>query len=189
MIPPRARERDAHLMCGVSMAGGGAFHKAFRSRGGSGAFPDSAPPVNLRWESCRGRYMDKFDPSCWGWKTNYQRPLDVVGRFYGVFTVRQGQFTRTLYGMFNPNTVALVSKDNPIEMLDAYDIKDGQLEMYIAYGGRDQFNIDAQVESFLYRGRQKGITGEAAYDPRGKNSRPPALKFLPAMLDGLQPLT
>jgi len=86
-----------------------------------------------------------------------------------------------------PETIALVSKDNPIEMLDAYDIKDGECEMYIAYGGRDQFNLDAQVESFLYRCREKGITVAVGYDPKGKHDVPTALKLLPGMLEWLKP--
>jgi S-formylglutathione hydrolase FrmB len=180
-------EREAHVLCGVSMGGGGAFHGAIKYPERFGVVAAFAPPVNVRWESCRGRYMDNFDPCCVGWKTDFQRPLSVVGRFYGVVAIRQGQFTRQLYGMFNPDTAALIARENPIEMLDAYDIKAGELEMFIAYGGRDQFNIDAQVESFLYRCREKGITVSVAYDPQGKHDVTTALKLLPSMLEWLKP--
>ena len=57
--------------------------------------------------------------------------------------------------------------------------------MYIAYGGRDQFNIDAQVESFLYRARQRGLTVSVGYDPSGKHDAATALKLLPGVLDWL----
>ena len=42
-----------------------------------------------------------------------------------------------------------MSRDNPIEMLDTHDLKEGELDMLVAYGRKDEFNIDAQVESFL----------------------------------------
>jgi S-formylglutathione hydrolase FrmB len=184
---PIRPEREAHVIAGVSMGGGAAYHNAIKYAERFGIVMAFAPPVNLRWESCRGRYMDNFDPSCWGWKTDFRRPLDVVGRFYCVITIRQGQFTRKLYGMFNPDTAALISKDNPIEMLDAYDIKDGECEMYIAYGGRDQFNLGAQVESFLYHCREKGIAVAVGYDPKGKHDVPTAMRLLPGMLEWLKP--
>ena len=44
-----------------------------------------------------------------------------------------------------------IAAENPIEMLDAYDVRPGQFDMFVGYGGRDEFNIDAQVESFLLR--------------------------------------
>jgi oxygen-independent coproporphyrinogen-3 oxidase len=51
----------------------------------------------------------------------------------------------------------LVIAANPIEMLDIYGIKPGDLELFVAYGGKDQFNLDAQVESFLYVAKCRGI--------------------------------
>jgi hypothetical protein len=57
--------------------------------------------------------------------------------------------------------------------------------MYIAYGGRDQFNIDAQVESFLYCAHAKGLTVEVGYEPRGRHDRRTAVKLLPGVLDWL----
>ncbi len=180
-------EREAHVICGVSMGGGGAYNKAIKYPERFGVVAALFPPVNVRWESCRGRYMDPFDPCCWGWKNDFTHPLEVVGRFYGVVAIHEGQFTRQLYGMFNPDTAALISKENPIEMLDAYDVKDGQLQMYIGYGGRDQFNINAQVESFVYRCREKHISIAVDYDPKGKHDVATALKLLPGLLEWLRP--
>jgi len=67
-------------------------------------------------------------------------------------------------------------------MLDAYDVKEGRLAMYIAYGGKDQFNIAAQVESFLYRCRERGLTVQVGYDPNGKHDRATATKLMPGAL-------
>ena len=66
------------------------------------------------------------------------------------------QVSYPLYGRKNPDTAALVSRENPIEMLDAYDVRDGQFNMYIAYAGLDQFNRDAQGTVWL----QKTATNE-----------------------------
>ena len=60
--------------------------------------------------------------------------------------------------------------------------------MYVAYGGRDQFNIDAQVESFLYLAQQRGLTVGVGYDPRGKHDEASALRLMPGLFDWLQPL-
>ena len=59
--------------------------------------------------------------------------------------------------------------------------------MYLAYGGTDQFNLDAQVESFLFRAREKGLTVDVSYLPRGKHDIRTARKFLPDIIAWLAP--
>jgi S-formylglutathione hydrolase FrmB len=180
-------EREAHVIAGASMGGGAAFNKAFKYPDRFGVVVGFFPPVNLRWEDCHGRYMGNFDPSCWGWREDFSRGHEVVGRFYVVVPVRARRLVFPLYGRRNPETTALISGDNPVEMLDAYDVREGQFEMFIAYGGRDQFNIDAQVESFLYVAKERGLTVGVAYDPRGKHDLATAMRLLPATLDWLGP--
>jgi S-formylglutathione hydrolase FrmB len=180
-------EREAHVIAGASMGGGAAFNKAIKYPDRFGVVVGFFPPVNLRWEDCHGRYMADFDPCCWGWREDFSRGREVVGRFYVVVPVRARRLLYPLYGRRNPETAALISRDNPIEMLDAYDVRPGQLEMFIAYGGRDQFNIDAQVESFLYVARERGLEVGVAYDPRGKHDMATAMRLLPATLDWLGP--
>jgi hypothetical protein len=60
--------------------------------------------------------------------------------------------------------------------------------MYVAYGGKDQFNIDAQVESFLYVAGQRGLPISVAYDPKGKHDLKTALEFFPGLVGWLAPL-
>src|SRR5262249_28000312 len=155
------------------------FNKAFK-------YPDRFkvaigifPPLNTRWVDCKGRYMANFDPCCWGWRTNFDRRLEVIARFYGVFTIRLGQYLGPLYGHGQPDTLAKVSAENPIEMLETYEVRNGQFDLYIGYGGKDQFNIDAQVESFLYVARERGLCIRVNYDPKGKHDAPTALKMIP----------
>ena len=61
-----------------------------------------APPLNNRWLDCHGRYMRNFDPDCWGWRTDFSRGHEVVGRFYGVVTIRLRQVMDPLYDRRSP---------------------------------------------------------------------------------------
>jgi S-formylglutathione hydrolase FrmB len=185
---PVRPEREAHVLLGVSMGGGAAFNHALKRLDRFGVAVGVFPPLNLRWMDCRGRYRGNFDPLCWGWRTDFSRGRrEVVGRFYGVFRIRFFQVYEPLFGRDNPDALALVIRENPIEMLDLYDVRPGQLEMYVAYGGRDEFNLDAQVESFLYRARQRGLGVGVGYDPRGHHDRATALRLLPGIVEWLRP--
>jgi S-formylglutathione hydrolase FrmB len=184
---PIRPEPEAHVLAGVSMGGGGAFNLAIKHRDRFKTVVGIFPAVNTRWLSCRGRYLDNFDPCCWGWREDYSHGWEVIGRFYGVISIHMCQVTYPLYGRKNPDTAELVSRENPIEMLDSYALREGELGMYIGYGGLDQFNIDAQVESFLYRARERGLTVGVGYDPRGKHDLATALRLLPGALDWVRP--
>jgi pimeloyl-ACP methyl ester carboxylesterase len=184
---PIRPEPQAHVLLGASMGGGAAYALAIKHPDRFKVAVAIFPPLNVRWISCRGRYMDNFDPCCWGWRTDFSRGHEVVGRFYGVITIRLGQTIYPLYGRDNPDIVNLVSASNPIEMLDLYDVKPGDLELFVAYGGKDQFNLDAQVESFLYRAREKQIPVGVAYNPRGRHDVKTALGFLPELLAWIGP--
>jgi S-formylglutathione hydrolase FrmB len=184
---PIRPEPEAHVIVGTSMGGGAAFNKAIKFQDHFKTVIGIFPPLNIRWISCRGRYMDDFDPNCWGWREDFSHGHEVVGRFYGVVAIRMRQVSFPLYGRRNPDTAAEVSRENPIEMLDSYNVRDGQIAMYVGYGGRDQFNLDAQIESFLYHAHERGITVTVGYDPRGRHDLETALRLLPGALDWLAP--
>ena len=80
-----------------------------------------------------------------------------------------------------------MSLENPIEMIDRLNLKEGELSMYVAYGAKDQFNLAAQNESFLYRAKERGLTVAVGYDPKGKHDAPTALRLLPGVVDWLGP--
>jgi S-formylglutathione hydrolase FrmB len=182
---PIRPEPEAHAVIGVSMGGGAAVNKIIK-------FPDRFkvcvglfPPVNIRWLDCKGRYFGNFDPSCWGWRTDFSRRHEVVGRFYGVFTIHMRQVIGPLYKRGRPDILEEVSANNPIEMLDFYDVHPGQFALYIGYGGKDQFNIDAQVESFVYVARCRGLDIAVNYDPMGHHDHRTANKMVPDILQWL----
>src|SRR5439155_22470480 len=93
----------------------------------------------------------------------------VIARYFaGLLQVRIRTFIDPLFG-FNNQAVAQLSANNPIEHLDRYQVRNGELAMFIGYGGKDEFNIDAQVESFLYVARARGIDVDVRYLPRGRH--------------------
>lgn len=184
---PIRPEPEAHALLGVSMGGGAAFAKVMKFRDKFGVAATFAPPLNVRWISCRGRYLDNFDPCCWEYREDFSRAGDVVGVFAGgLVKIRLRSFIHPLFGKHDPALAERLAAENPIELLDALDIRPGFAEFYVAYGGKDQFNLDAQIESFLYRARQKGIEVASDVLPDGKHDVATALKLLPAMLEWLR---
>jgi S-formylglutathione hydrolase FrmB len=185
---PIRPEPEAHVLAGVSMGGGAAYHLGIKYRDRVKVVVGFFPPVNTRWQDCRGRYFGNFDPHCWGWRTDTRNRHEVVGRFYGVVTVRLRQLLEPLYGGADPEqTLAEISRENPIEMLGRLDLRPGELEMFIAYGAHDEFNIDAQVESFLYVAERRGLCVGVAYDPHGHHNLPTARRLFPDVVAWLAP--
>src|SRR5207244_2760417 len=86
-----------------------------------------------------------------------------------------------------PDAIAHLSDFNPIEMLERYDIKPGELDLFIAYGGQDELNIDAQVESFLYVARERGLEVGVSYEPHGRHDLATAMRLFPDMVQWVAP--
>jgi S-formylglutathione hydrolase FrmB len=184
---PIRPEPEAHALLGVSMGGGAAYRLVMRYRDKFGVAACFAPPLNLRWISCRGCYFDNFDPACWGWRTDFSDGRELVGVFFnGLVKIRMRTFLYPILGRKNPDMAGDVAKENPIELLDAYGIGPGFAEFYVAYGGQDEFNLDAQIESFLYRAKQRGVVVGVDYDPAGQHSSKTAAEMLPKMIDWLR---
>jgi S-formylglutathione hydrolase FrmB len=182
---PLRPEAGAHAIVGVSMGGGAAFNKAIK-------YPERFhnvlalfPPLNLRWMDCHGNYLANFDPNCWCWRTDFVHRHVVIGTFAGVIHFYLGDLLNPLYSRRNPDTLDAVIRENPVEMLAAYNVQPGQIAMYVAYGGRDQFNLDAQIESFLFVARQRGLEVGVGYDRNGHHDRPTAARLMPGITEWL----
>ncbi len=182
---PILPERKDHVILGVSMGGTGAFAQAIKYKERYKTVLGFMPAVNLRWVDCCGRYASKFDPNCWGWRAE-PRPREVIARPgpLGILKIRAGQLFEPLVGC-GPDAIARMSEINPIEILSRSKLQDKELNMYIAYGGRDQFNIDTQVESFLYFARQRGITVSADFYPCARHDVESGLQMIPKALEWL----
>jgi hypothetical protein len=183
---PIRPERDAHAILGVSLGGAAAYNKAFKYPHYFRHIVGMFPPLNLRWQDGCGRYQGNFDPDCWGWRTDFVHRRTVIAHFFGI-PVRLRLILDPLYSRRNPETLPAIVRNNPIEMLDLYDVQPGQFEMCAAYGAKDQFNIDAHVESFLFVAHRRGLEVTVEKDPEGKHNRRTAMKLLPGIIDWLGP--
>jgi S-formylglutathione hydrolase FrmB len=181
---PIRPEREAHVLAGVSMGGFAAYSLGIRHRQDFGVLVGLFPPVNLRWLDCCCNYFGNFDPQCWGWRTEIHR-YDVVGKFAGgLVKLRAKHFLDPLFSSMD-EALAEISRLNPIELIDRTDLREGELALYIGYGDKDQFNIDAQVESFLYLAKCRGITVEVGFVPRGKHNVATAIQLWPGLVSWL----
>jgi S-formylglutathione hydrolase FrmB len=105
--------------------------------------------------------------------------------FYnGWYKVRVKDVIYPVFGA-GPDGIFLASQENPIEMIDRYKLKRGELDLFIAYGQQDEFNLDAQAESFLYFLKSRGIPATVYVDPEGTHSEQTARKMLTPILDWL----
>lgn len=182
---PIRPEREAHVLAGTSMGGFGAYNLAMKYPQLFKVVIGIFPPLNLRWVDCHCHYRSKFDPCCWGWRTQVDRGHEVVGRFYGgLVTVRLKKVIDPLFGR-GPAALEAVARENPIEMLDRFGVQEGMFDLYVAYGGRDEYFIDAQVESFLYRAQQRGLTVGVGYDPKGRHNMATAKRLFPGLVTWL----
>jgi pimeloyl-ACP methyl ester carboxylesterase len=185
---PIRPERQAHVIAGYSMGGFSAYNLAFKHREAFGVVVGIAPPLNLRWVNGKGKYFADFDPKDWGWRTKVDQGNEVIARFYGgALTVR---LRKVLDPLFGTGSEALfeVARENPIEMIDRLQVRPGELCMYVGYGGKDEFNIDAQVESFLYLARWRGLKVKVGYEPKGHHNYATAKKLFPGVIEWLAPL-
>jgi S-formylglutathione hydrolase FrmB len=170
-------EREAHVIAGGSMGGFGAFNHAIKHRDRYGIVVGLLPPLNARYEDCRGRYYVKFDPNCIGWADRY-RPHASVGSF-GLIHIPQSVVLGPLFGKDRREAIQMISAENPVEMLYTYDVKPGELSMFIGVGDRDEFNLAAQVDSFEFFARQKGLDPYVIHDRRGRHDTETGVRMFP----------
>jgi S-formylglutathione hydrolase FrmB len=179
-------EREFHILCGGSAGGFGAYNIGFKHREQFKVLAGFLPALNLRYQDCHGRYFAAFDPNCTGLRERL-RPFQPVARYYGLITIREKALAWPLFGKGNA-AIRRISEENPVEMLDRCDIRPGEFDMFIGYGGRDEFNIDAQVESFLHVARNRGLEIQVVYDPNGHHVPSTAIKMFPDFVRWLGPL-
>ena len=180
---PIRKEREAHVIAGVSMGGTAAYRIAIEHQPMFKIVIGIFPGLNLRWCHTIWGYRGNFNPHRWGWRTSY-RPNEIIARF-GIVPVPFKLLSDPLF--YRDDVIDGLARSNPYELMEMYDLKDGQLSMYVAYGGRDQFNIDAQVDSFLYRAHERGVSIKVGYDPKGKHDAETAMQFFPEVMAWLKP--
>ncbi len=161
--------RDARAIVGISAGGTGALNLAIKRPDLFASVATIAGAANLRYSNERGAYLDDFHPAAYRWKTNYD-PDEVVARYAaGLIAIRAERFIEPVFGA-GPDVVARVAQENPADLLFTLPPAPGSLSILLAFGGRDQFNMDAQGASFAWLATTQGLCVETLYDPDGDHT-------------------
>ncbi len=176
---PIRPEREAHALMGGSMGGCAAYILAIKHRDRVKAAIGIYPPLNLRWEDAHGHYHAPFDPNNWGYRERLGC-FEALGR-HGLLTLRFQDLFGPAFG-HGKQAIPQIAAINPLEMLDTWDVRPGELDMFVGYGAKDEFNIAAQVESFVYRAHEKGLEIAVVRDPSGKHDLATGRRLMPFAL-------
>lgn len=179
-------ERNAHVLAGMSMGGFAAYNLGIRHRNAFGIVIGIHPPLNLRWCDVDGNPKAKFDPRRWGWRTAFDNPHEILANFSGIARIKMGPVVRPIFGEGDEALLG-ISAANPLELAIRCGLRNGELSMFVGYAGRDEFNIDAQVDSFLYWAKFKGLGVAVAFEPDGHHDYCTAMKLLPTVIRWLGP--
>jgi S-formylglutathione hydrolase FrmB len=164
-------EREAHALLGVSAGGFGALHTALKHRDLFGAVATLAAPANMRYCNVDGDYFEDFDPVTFRWNTRYN-PDQVIARWYlGLRRTRARKYLSPVFGE-DDGASGRIIRENPADLLSSTDLRPGELAIYLNYGGRDNYNFDAQAESFAWLASQRGVCVELDLDPGGRHNLP-----------------
>jgi S-formylglutathione hydrolase FrmB len=162
-------EREAHATLGLSAGGYGAMGLAIKHRDYIGAAATLAAPLNLRYSNSNELYFNDFDPTTYRWKIRYD-PEEIIGVFYhGLLRIRARRFMVPVFGEGNA-AVDRIMGTNPADLVFSTDLKSNELSIYVNYPGRDNFNFDAQAESFCWLAARNGIDVTMVCDPKGTHS-------------------
>jgi S-formylglutathione hydrolase FrmB len=162
-------ERQAHGVLGVSAGAYGAMSLALRHRDVFGAVATLAAPLNLRYSTQDGRSSEDFNPATYRWNEQYD-PNQVVARWYlGLRRTRASKYVAPVFGE-GPDVLDRIKATNPADLLFSTNLQPGELAMYVNYPARDNYNFDAQDESFAWLAAQKGVSVELERVPCGRHN-------------------
>ena len=173
-------EREAHCLAGASMGGFGAYNIAFKHKELAKNVVGIIAPLNLRYGDCYGRYLTDYDPECFALR-KIERRNELVGRFFGVLLIRSRRMLDPIVGPDFTTATAFVSRENPYEMLTRRAVRPGEFEMFIGFGKKDEFNIDAEIESFIAECARLGIFPTTVLLPDGRHSVKTATDLIPPL--------
>lgn len=176
---PIKEGRDGKALVGASMGGSSAFALAMKHKDKVKTAMGFMPLLNLRYVDGNGRYRTDFDPDNFGYRERL-RPMEALGR-RRIFFLRFGDLFVPIFGR-GRQAVAQISAINPAELMDTTNLQPGELDLYVAYGGKDEFNIAAQVESFLHLAAQRGINVAVDYDPNGRHDLATGQRLMPGAM-------
>lgn len=163
------RNREGRALAGVSAGGFAALSIGMRNRQQFSTISALGPPANLRCGNVNNDYFEDFDPATYRWREDY-KPRQVIGKFFGgAVRLRVAPFVNPIFG---PQNVIMenIRRTNPADLLFTENIQPNELQIYLNYPKRDNFNFDAQAESFIHFARQKGLPITAIRDEQGAHT-------------------
>lgn len=163
-------EREAHVFGGVSAGGFAAVGLTLKYRHQFHASGTLAAPVNMRLSNDKGKYFKNFNPKSYRWRDDY-RPKEVVGCFFGVVKLRSRRLIEHAFGPAD-EVLENVRLNNPADLLFALDVQPGEVQIYLNYPGCDNFNFDAQSESFEWLARCRGMNVVMSKDKHARHLTP-----------------
>lgn len=162
-------QREAHAISGYSAGGLPAMAIAIKRREYFATVVTIAGPLNLRYWNCHDRYFEDFSPCTYRWQTDY-RPKQKITRYFGGLVHLPAKFfIRPVFGDGH-DIMEQVLPNNPADLLVHGDLQPGELNIFLAYAGKDNFNFDAHNESFLWLARQRGIEPTVLVSPDERHS-------------------
>ncbi len=162
-------DRRGRAVLGVSAGGFGAMGMALKHRDVFGAVATLAGPVHMLYGCHAGRYGDDFDPATYRERTEYDPDLIIARFYFGLLRRRVRTFLEPVYG-HGRGVIARVARDNPANLLETTDLRPGELAIYVNYPGSDNYNFDAQAESFAWLAARRGVAIDTARVPRGHHN-------------------
>lgn len=159
--------RHQHAVVGVSAGGMGAMNYALACPDFIGSVAVLSGALNLRYFSCTGNYGDDFNPSTYRWRTVWE-PNGPIGKM-GPISIKAKTFISPVFGN-DEHTVERIRVNNPADRLCQSADAVGKVKMLVTYGEQDEFNFDAQAESFIYFARGHGFDVDVMTDPQGKHN-------------------
>ncbi|RUL86466.1 alpha/beta hydrolase [Tautonia sociabilis] len=163
-------EAKAHGVLGLSGGGFGGMSIALRRRDLFGAVATLASPVNVRYDDIRpGGPREDFHPSTYRWKAAYD-PEEVYAVFsFGLRQTRARKYIDPVLGS-GPEVSDILQYLNPADLLFTTDLQPGEMALFCHFGGRDNWNFDAQAMSFAWLAASKGVHVELATAPLATHS-------------------
>jgi poly(3-hydroxybutyrate) depolymerase len=162
-------ERQGHALLGVSAGGFGAMAIALRHRDIFGVVATLAGPLNMLYNNRASRYGDDFDPASYRERTEYDPNMTIARFYFGLLRRQVKTYLEPVYGT-GPDVIAKVARDNPADLLSSTNLRPGELAIYVNYPVRDNFNFDAQDESFAWLAARRGVAVDLTQVPKARHN-------------------
>jgi enterochelin esterase-like enzyme len=179
-------EREAHVLLGASMGGFAAYNLGFKYPTEFSLLVGLLPALDIRYSDVFGNNFAAYDPNTFAYR-EHVAPLKPVGRVSPGIVIRERAILNPIFGRDRSNAIPFMSANNPVEMLDTYDIKPGMYEMFIGYGTKDDLNVNAQCEHFIDVAKKRGICPTVVVVPCGRHRSSTADAMFPDFCRWLQP--